>query len=216
MSKLPTLLANLENPLFHLEEAEIYSFREAEELIGLEKYSYSLFAIWNSVIINIQRRIENFGIKNFLAILEEKEFFNKEGHKLEDRWLNINEFNLINYAQKLNIINHTTHGLITTLFWMKSNTNIEETKNINKDEIFSLLYLLEKNLFLKEFKSDKRNKESIKTDKSSLKRRKKDKEELINSYSNTHQELLLKSGVKLFNNNLHEKQIEAKLLDEYI
>lgn len=216
MGKLPTLLYNSENPLFNLEETEIYSIKEAEELIRLEKYSYSLFAIWNSVVINIQRRIENFGIKNFLLIVEKKESFNINGNTLKDRWLNINEFNLIHYAQKLNIISHITHDLITTLFWMKSNTNIEETKNINKDEIFSLLFLLEKNLFLKEFKYDKRNKETIKTDQPDFKRRKKDKEELIDSYTNTHQELLLKSGVKLFNDNSHKNHIDTKLIDAYI
>ncbi len=216
MSKVPSLLNNLEDPLFNLEESEIYSLKEAVELINLEKYSYSLFAIWNSIIINIQRRIENFGIKNFLSILEKKESFNVNGNSLKDRWLNINEFNLIHYAEKLNIINHITHDLITTLYWMKSNTNIEETKDINKDEIFSLLYLLEKNLFLKKFKYDKRNKEALYTKDSNLKRRKKDKEELINSYSNTHQELLLKSGVKLFNDNSHENHQETKLLDSYI
>lgn len=216
MGKLPSLLDNSENPLFNLEESEIYSIKEAEELIKLEKYSYSLFAIWNSVVINIQRRIESFGIKNFLIILENKKSFNIDANSLKERWLDINEFNLIHYAQKLNIINHITHDLITTLFWMKSNTNNEETKNINKDEIFSLLYLLEKNLFLKEFKYDKRVKEGIKTEKYTLKRRKKDKEELINSYSNTHQELLLKSGVKLFNDNSHKNHPDTKLLDAYI
>ncbi|PLY08861.1 MAG: hypothetical protein C0625_01480 [Arcobacter sp.] len=216
MITIPKILDNPENPNFNLEDDEIYSLKEAKELILLERYSYSLFAIWTSVVINIQRRLENFGIANFLNIIEKEETFNKEGNNLKDRWLNINEFNLINYAKKINIINHVTHDLLTTLYWMKSNTNEEETKAINKEEVFALLFLIEKNLFVKPFKIDKRNRNTFPENNSNLKRRKKDKEELINSYRNTHHELLLKSGVKSFNENSKENDIKTNLLNTYI
>lgn len=216
MITIPTILNNPENPLFNLREDEIYSLKEANELILLEKYSYSLFAIWNSVVLNIQRRMESFGIINFLNILEKDETFNKEGNTLKDRWLNINEFNLIQYANKINIINHVTQELLTTLYWMKSNTNEEETKIIDKEEVFALLYLIEKNLFLIPFKVDKRNTNKFPENNSNLKRRKKDKEELINTYSNTHNELLLKAGVKSFNQNSKENDNQSNQINTYI
>ena len=216
MITMPIILDNPENPLFNLEDDEIYSLREANELILLERYSYSLFAIWSCIILNIQRRIESFGISNLLNILEKEETFNKEGNNLKDRWLNINEFNLIHYAKKINIINHITHDLLTTLYWMKSNTNEEETKNIDKEEVFALVYLIEKNLFLKPFKVDKRNTDRFLDNNSNLKRRKKDKEELINAYSNTHNELLLKAGVKSFNENSQESDKNKNQINTYI
>ena len=216
MITMPIILDNPENPLFNLEDDEIYSLREANELILLERYSYSLFAIWSCIILNIQRRIESFGISNLLNILEKEETFNKEGNNLKDRWLNINEFNLIHYAKKINIINHITHDLLTTLYWMKSNTNEEETKTIDKEEVFALVYLIEKNLFLKPFKVDKRNTDRFLDNNSNLKRRKKDKEELINAYSNTHNELLLKAGVKSFNENSQESDKNKNQINTYI
>jgi len=216
MISIPTLLNNPENPIFNLVEDEIYSLKEASELIILEKYSYSLFAIWSAVIINIQRRIENFGIEIFLNIIERDDTFNKDGNTLKDRWLSINEFNLINYAQRINIINHITHDFITALYWMKSNTNEEKRRNIDKEEVFSIVNLIEKNLFLSEFKIDQRNKNRFPSENSNLKRRRKDKEELITAYRNTHQELLLKSGVKMFNENSKEKEDNKKLFDTYM
>ena len=216
MITIPKILDNPENPFFNLLQDEIYSLKEAKELIQLEKYSYSLFAIWSAVIINIQRRIESFGIENFLNIIKQEDMFNKNANSLKDRWLNINEFNLIDYAIKINIINHVTHDLITTLFWMKSNTNEEERKKIDKEEVFSILSLIEKNLFLSEFKIDKRNNNRFPSEISNQKRRKKDKEELIKAYRNTHQELLLKSGVKMFNQNSKEKEDNKKLIDTYM
>ena len=216
MITIPRILDNPENPIFNLEDEEIYSLKEAKELILLERCSYSLYAIWNTSIINIQRRIENFGIENFLNIIEKEEIFNQEGNTLKDRWLKINEFNLIHYAKKINIINHVTHDLLTTLYWMKSNTNEEEINSIEKEEVFALLFLIEKNLFIKPFKLDKRNKNTFPAPDSNLKRRKKDKVELINAYRNTHQELLLKSGVKSFNENSKENDIKTNLIDTYI
>ncbi len=214
MSIIPEILRNPNNPIFNLEEVEIYSFKEAQELISLSKYSYSLFALWNSVVINIQRRIENFGIKNLEKVIKQSEYYNADGNSLKDRWLNINEFNLIDYALKLAIINHSTHDLISTLYWMKSNTNIEEIKEINEEEIYSLLYLIEKNLFLKKFKSDKRFNHISKDQKNEFKRRKDDKEKIVSTLSNTHQELLLKSSSKLFN---QDKNLEEEhLLNKYI
>lgn len=165
-------------------------------------------------MINIQRRIENFGIENLKNIIKQSEYYNADGNSLKDRWLNINEFNLIDYALKLAIINHSTHDLISTLYWMKSNTNIEEIKEINEEEIYSLLYLIEKNLFLKKFKSDKRFNTISKESEKEYKRRKDDKEKIVSTLSNTHQELLLKSSSKLFN---QDKNLEEEhLLSKYI
>jgi len=219
MNDMPEILKNPNNPLFSFEEEEIYSIKEALELISIEKNSYSLFAIWNCVVINIQRRIEKFGISNFLNTLDNKLQFNKEGNNLKDRWLNINEHELIDIAQKLNVINHVSHELINTLYWLKSTTNEIEKKALSKEEIFALLFLLEKNLFIKKFKLDKRTEEKEEDRRYTNRggRRKKDREDIIDtSSSTTHQELLLKSGVKKFANNLNPNDKDDKLLSAYI
>lgn len=213
---IPNIIDNPSNSLYKLEEAEIYSLKEAKDLILLEKFSYSLFAIWNAIIINIQRRIEIFGIDIFLTIINEEERFNKEGNNLKDRWLNINEYNLIGYAQKLNIINHMTRDMITALYWMKSNTNENEIKKIDKEEIFAILFLIEKNLFLKEFKEDKRGTIPPSQNTPNLGRRKKDRQESFNAKPTTYHELLAKSGVKVFNDNLEIEKKNPKIIDGYI
>lgn len=210
------ILDNPENPIFNLLEDEIYSLKEANELIILGKYSYSLFAIWSAVIINIQRRIESFGIEIFLNIIEKEDNFNNNGNTLKNRWKSVNEFNLIKYAKKINIFNYITYNFIAALYWMKSDTNEENRRNIDKEEVFSIVNLIEKNLFLSEFKIDQRSKNRFPSESSNLKRRRKDKEELITAYRNTHQELLLKSGVKMFNENSKERKDNKKLLDTYI
>ena len=136
MFNTPELLENPNNTNFNLKESEIYSFKEANELIKIEKYTYSLFAIWNGVIINLQRRIENFGIENLFTIIDDKSNFNKKATNLKERWLNVNEYKIIDYAKNLNIINHVAHDIITTLYWMKSNNNEEENKELDKYEIY--------------------------------------------------------------------------------
>lgn len=213
MSNLPIILHNPMDPIFNLEENEIYSLKESMELIQLEKYSYALFAIWNSVTLNIQRRIESFGIENFLNIFENSELYNKSGNTLKERWLNINEYQTINYALKLSIINHITHDIITTLFWMKSNTNEEEIAAMKQEEVYALVYLLEKNLFLKEFKIDKRK---ILDNSIEFKRRDKDKEELVRISATTQHELLLKATAKKFEENEEATNKSGKLLNSYI
>ena len=218
MSNVPDMLNNPNNPLFNLEENEIYSLKEAKELIDLEKFSFVLFTLWDCVITNIQRRIEFFGIKNLENILIESDQYNSLSSKLKERWLKINEYNLIDYAKKLGIINHVSHDLITTLFWMKSEFNENSDSSISKEELYSLIFLLEKNLFIKEFKIDKRtNQEVVDRRKNEVNsRRRDDKLELENEVSSTHQKLLLQSGVKLFEKNLKPNDKNDKLLSTYI
>jgi len=224
MINYPTILENPNDVKFHLDEGEIYLFKEAKELISIQHYSYSLFAIWNATIINLQKRIEFFGINNLLEILEKKEDYNSEGNSLKDRWLNINEYTIIGIARTLNLISHTTHDLISALYWMKSSTNTEAQKKIDETEIYCLLYLLEKNLFLKKYKKDMRthNENDI-----SQNRRKEDNENITtNLQSETslskpvntqaHDELLLKSNMQKFEKQTKEDEENEHLIDKYI
>jgi hypothetical protein len=213
MFNIPELLENPNNTNFNLKESEIYSFKEANELIKIEKYSYSLFAIWNGVIINLQRRIENFGINNLFTIIDDKKNFNDKATNLKDRWLNVNEYKIIDYAKNLNIINHVTHDMITTLYWMKSNNNEEEIQNIDKEEIYSIAYLLEKNLISKEFKKDLRiNK--INTE-NNFKRREIDRYNDLNLVPQTHQEMLLRSSIDAFKKDNDEDNNLPSFIDKY-
>ena len=211
MFNLPELLENPNNTSFNFTESEIYSFKEANELIKIEKYAYSLFAIWNGVIINLQRRIENFGINNLFTIIDDRNNFDENATNLKDRWLNVNEYKIIEYAKNLNIINHVSHDIITTLYWMKSNNNEEENQEIDKYEIYAIVYLLEKNLISKEFKKDLRiNK--INTE-NNFKRREIDRYNDLNLVPQTHQEMLLRSSIEAFKKEQNE---EDNSLPSYI
>ena len=214
MINTPELLKNPNNTIFNLTEFENYSFKEAYELIKIERYTYSLFAIWNGVIINIQRRIEDFGIKNFFNIIDDKNNFNEKGRTLKDRWVNVNEYKTIDYAKNLNIISNITHDIITTLYWMKSNNNEEENKEIDENEINAITYLLEKNLFLKEFKIDQRsNKTNTQSD---FKRREEDRYNDLNLAPLTHQEMRLRAGIQAFKKEQSDEEDKtSSIIDKY-
>ncbi len=218
MSDTPDILNTPDNPLYNLEENEIYSLKEAKELIDLEKFSFVLFTLWDCVIINLQRRIEFFGVRNITNILKDSDEYNFQSSKLKERWLKINEHNLIKYAKNLGIINHVSHDLITTLFWMKSEFNENSESKISKDELYSLIFLLEKNLFIKKFKVDKRANQDLNDRRKNeiTGRRRDDTVDTDNSISSTHQKLLLQSGVKVFEKNLNPNDKDDKLLSTYI
>jgi len=209
----PELLNNPINTNFNLQESEVYSFKEANELINIEKYTYSLFAIWNGVIINLQRRIENFGIENLFTIMEDTSDFNDKTTNLKERWLNVNEYKIVDYAKNLNIINHVAHDIITTLYWMKSNSNEEENKKLDKSEIYAITYLLEKNLILKEFKKDLRiNKINTQNN---FKRREIDRYNDLNLVPQTHQEMLLRSSIEAYKKDGDEDNNMPSFIDKY-
>ena len=213
MFNAPELLNNPNNTNFNLQESEIYSFKEANELVNIEKYTYSLFAIWNGVIINLQRRIENFGIENLFTIMDDKSNFNDKATNLKERWLNVNEYKIIDYAKNLNVINHAAHDIITTLYWMKSNNNEDENKELNRYEIYAITYLLEKNLILKEFKKDLRiNKINTQNN---FKRREIDRYNDLNLVPQTHQEMLLRSSIEAYKKDGDEDNNMPSFIDKY-
>ncbi|QKJ21894.1 hypothetical protein [Poseidonibacter lekithochrous] len=220
MTTYPELLSNPSNPRFSLQESEIYSIKEVAELIKLEQYSYSLFAIWNTIVINIQRRIEFFGINNFLEKIHEEKNYNQNAHNLKERWLNVNEYKLITYAKELNLISNTCHDLITMIYWMKSNNNTKANENIEEEELYCVLILLDKNLFTKEFREDQRSNNETTNENVNNQNRREEDLETLNSVmtSKTHQELLLKESVKVFEKQQDEKQKEEKkqIIDKYI
>ena len=213
MIQLQNLLLNPEDDSFNLIEAEIYSFKEAYELIKNNQLKYSLFAIWNGVLINIQRRIEDFGITNFLEIIDKEDNFNKNEDSLKNRWILIDEYKIIDYARRLNLISDLTAQLVKTMYWIKTNTHTNDTDIIDENEIYSLLYLLERNLFIKEFKVDKRT--NLNDKNGNLKRRVSDKIE-ENIIPQTHQEFLLKYGINVFKEDQEKsKEEKAKLISKY-
>lgn len=213
MFNAPELLNNPDNTIFNLEESEVYSFKEANELININKYTYSLFAIWNAVIINLQRRIENFGLENLFTIIDDKNNFNEKSTNLKERWLNINEYKIIDYAKDLNIINHIAHDIITALYWIKSNNNEEENNDAYRYEIYAITYLLEKNLFIKEFKKDLRKNKT--NTENNFKRREVDRYNDLNLVPQTHQEMLLRSSIEAYKKDGDEDHNIPSFIDKY-
>ncbi|QKF81032.1 hypothetical protein [Halarcobacter ebronensis] len=211
MEKIPEILNNPINPSFNLAEMEIYNLKEALELIELEKLSFSIFVIWQCAISNLQRRVETFNIETFLNTNKNRELYNKSASSLKERWQNINEYEIIEFCEKSSIITKVSAHIIRTLYWMKFST--ENEKIFTKNEIFSLLYLLEQNLFLSKFKIDKR--ENVLESSTEFKRRKEDENNEIKN-ATTHQELVLKNGMREFQNTLLTNNKNDTLLTAYI
>jgi len=115
--------------------------------------------------------------------------------------------------KNLNIINHVAHDIITTLYWMKSNSNEEENKKLDKSEIYAITYLLEKNLILKEFKKDLRiNKINTQNN---FKRREIDRYNDLNLVPQTHQEMLLRSSIEAYKKDGDEDNNMPSFIDKY-
>lgn len=203
------LLINPNDPNYSLSESEIYLIKEAKELIEINHYIYALQALYNCIISNLHRRIEYFGIDIFLNVINSDEKYNKDGNKLEDRWLNVSKYSTISYAKKLNIIDNSTHDIISSIYWKKSNTNEEDNKNITQEEIYALFYLVEKNLFLKPFKMDQRDKNSSEST-NNQNRRKSDKTSEIFDINRQHQELLYHTK------DVYEKQKTKEEINPYL
>lgn len=95
---------------------------------------------------------------------------------------------------------------------MKSINQDKENQNIDPFEIYAIVYLLEKNLFLKDFKIDQRvNKINTQNN---FKRREEDRYNDLNLIPQTHQEMLLRSGIDAFNKK--DKDRTSSLIDKYV
>ena len=198
MFEYPKILNDPFDSIYNLKNSEIYSIKETNEAISAEKYSYSLFAFWNAVIINLQRRIEKFDIDIFLKLVDKDEHYVINGNSLNDRWLNISEYNIIQYAKNLHVISEVTHSILCSLYWMKIDATEKEIDNVELQELLSIIYLVEKNLFLSEFKEDKRNKNPSITNSEIRFRRREDNETVKINLPQTYHDLILRSGLKVF------------------
>lgn len=212
MFEYPNILANPFDEVFGFDDLEIYSLKECDELLKLERYSFSLFALWTASIVNIQRRIEKFGIDVLLKIKDEQDGFDKNAETLTNRWAKVEEQKVLKYTKKLNLISPIAFSLLTTLFSMKSQSTEFQ---IDKQEVLCMVYLLEKNLFLTEFKEDQRGKNPSIVNTKMKFRRKEDIKTDINQIPKTHHELLLRSGVKIFEEQNKTLSEEKNILDEY-
>ena len=198
MFEYPKILNDPFDSIYNLKNSEIYSIKETNEAISTEKYSYCLFAFWNAVIINLQRRIEKFDIDIFLKLIDKDEHYVINGNSLNDRWLNISEYNIIQYAKNLHVISEVTHSILCSLYWMKIDATEKEIDNVELQELLSIIYLVEKNLFLSEFKEDKRNKNPSITNSEIRFRRREDNETVKINLPQTYHDLILRSGLKVF------------------
>ncbi len=198
MFEYPKILNDPFDSIYNLKNSEIYSIKETNEAISTEKYSYCLFAFWNAVIINLQRRIEKFDIDIFLKLVDKDEHYVINGNSLNDRWLNISEYNIIQYAKNLHVISEVTHSILCSLYWMKIDATEKEIDNVELQELLSIIYLVEKNLFLSEFKEDKRNKNPSITNSEIRFRRREDNETVKINLPQTYHDLILRSGLKVF------------------
>ena len=81
---------------------------------------------------------------------------------------------------------------------MKIDATEKEIDNVELQELLSIIYLVEKNLFLSEFKEDKRNKNPSITNSEIRFRRREDNETVKINLPQTYHDLILRSGLKVF------------------
>ena len=155
MLNYPDILLNPSGNSYNLKSNEIYLLKEIAELVELNRYSYCVLSLWQCTLVNIQRRIEFFGIQNLKAIIEDKDTYDEMPEKRRDRWHNVNEYRTIEYAQKLHLIPELSLHLVKMLYWLK-NEVAQNEKIIDQNELYSVITLLEKELFLIKFKEDQR------------------------------------------------------------
>jgi len=137
---------------FHLDEKEINYIREARGLFDSGFYNYSLLAIWNAAVHNLERRVEAYGIDLWTSVVREEQGrkkYDETGETIAERWNNVDNLVLISGATKLRLLNPKAGKSLEMINWMRNHaTPAHDSDNrVEKEDAIGLILLLQKNLF---------------------------------------------------------------------
>lgn len=141
-----SLLLNPNKIDFYLDEKEIEILNDAKRNLFKNYYSKALKLIWEAIINNIKRRVKAYGSDEFLKTLNENEkirYFKKTDSNSKKVEL-LNNLVLIKTSLNLEIISKKTFIIIEFFY---NFTKTCDSNNLKKEELNSIIKLLEINLF---------------------------------------------------------------------
>ena len=143
---IPKILLNPNKYDFSIDDQEVYYLLDAKRDLIKRNYRYVFQSVWNAVINNLKRRIEEYGANHFLQNLEEEEknrYF-RSNDSVSKKLNLLNNLVLIKNCLKLKIINEKTYTVLNFFYWFSKSSN---DSLLIKDELLSIIHLLEINLF---------------------------------------------------------------------
>ncbi|PLY05879.1 MAG: hypothetical protein C0625_11115 [Arcobacter sp.] len=143
---LPAILLNPNKFDYSLNELEIGHLRDARQALIKKNYNLVLNSLWKAVNNNLKRRIEKYGINEFLDNLDnsEKNIYFKNSYSISQKFSLLNNLVIIKNSFKLKIISERTYLVLNFFYWLSKNNSNEKITFL---DITSVSSLLEQNLF---------------------------------------------------------------------
>jgi len=143
---LPAILLNPNKFDYSLNDLEIGYLREARQALIKKKYNLVLNSLWRAVNNNLKRRIEQYGINEFLDNLDdsEKNIYFKNSYSISQKFSLLNNLVVIKNSLKLKIISEKTYTVLNFFYWLNKNNSNEPITFL---DVTSVSSLLEQNLF---------------------------------------------------------------------
>ncbi|WP_314241298.1 hypothetical protein [Empedobacter tilapiae] len=129
---------------------------EAKSLFNSGFYSYSMLAIWNAAINNLKRRVEAYSVELWSTVVKDeagRKKYDKTGETITERWSNVDDLILIKGATSLGLLNPKAGKSLEMINWMRNHASPahDSDNRVEREDVISLILLLQKNLFEKSF-----------------------------------------------------------------
>jgi hypothetical protein len=132
---------------YNLDQNEISSLKEANILLDKNYVLYALNETWLAFYSHILRRIEYYGLDNFLEKYPEQALYKIKEEKVLLKWANYNPKSILTHARSLHIIDDINFHLLNILLDLKFKIDA----NLSKENYFNLISLLESSLLVQPF-----------------------------------------------------------------
>ncbi len=135
-----------------IDETEKSNIRKAQELLEVGFPDHSLIELWNASSHNLKRRIENYSVEMFTSLMSNnngRSKYDANGENLVDRWSGVDDYNLIQGAVQLGLIDRKTGKTLEMVNWMRNHSSAahESECTVSKEDVLGLVQLLASNLF---------------------------------------------------------------------
>lgn len=198
MEKINFLL-NANNHAYNFSDSEFQALNEAKILLEKSYFLYALYEVYNMILAHLLRRIEYFGVEDFLSDLQTTAIYQDNETILYKRWEQFDTKEIFQHAFKHNIVDAITLDLLFALYHSKH--TLQDNSFISVEYISSFLTLFEHRLFQKEFIKAPLKFNRRKSDQNSHQRRKEDSN--FDSVSKD-EEIRIKVGINPFKAPLQE------------
>lgn len=147
---------NTQQHFQYIDTREKDYIEEAKGLFNSEFYSYSMLAIWNAAVNNLKRRVEAYSVELWSTVVKDeagRKKYDKTGETIAERWSNVDDLILIKGVTSLGLLNPKAGKSLEMINWMRNHASPahDSDNRVEREDVISLILLLQKNLFEKAF-----------------------------------------------------------------